>query len=431
MCAAMSDNRWVPAFPLDASLEIQIQDHNLWKEGGEPWFRFEGYKTAASVQAAQIMGATDKDLKKLVISGNLAIKSPSGEWVSYTKDAIGEKRHALERSPLSEMDQAPTKLARATESMNLEDQFEAVQDPEPDTKTKKGGNSEPTNADIMSRLEIMMQNMVMKEDMANLKKDVTQQAKIMIAEAVDPLKEGISDVKQNVAGIDRRLSVVEHRSGGEPADRSVQDKITALEAQLKSLCKSDFAMVIGGLHTSASEADAIKFVEDQLHKVGAKQPTSTYVKVTYNGFVCAKYAAKADKDDSIERLRKAGVYHNGSKAWVDEERPKEERAVRGFLFGLKKILVDWDWQKMSIWADTDTGVIYLGDDAIATVSVKEENILDIKYEEGWEEYLRDPAVDALKESSQKKLSAGGKKGAGKKGAGRKGAGKTKSKGTSQ
>ena len=76
----------------------------------------------------------------------------------------------------------------------------AASEKEPGGDRKKG---EPTNGDIMARLDSMMQRMVMKEDMTALKTDITPETEIMISEAIDPVKNEIADVKLELEGVSR------------------------------------------------------------------------------------------------------------------------------------------------------------------------------------------------------------------------------------
>ena len=289
--------------------------------------------------------------------------------------------------------------------------------PLPEGAASSGRSSDPTNADIMARLDTMMGTMTVKEDLQELRKEMTDQTRTMISEAVDPLKNEMADVKHQCEVNGARLASIEKRvdNGASPADRTIHAKVALLEHQLHAMrqgYEQGFVAVVGGLDVNVSENEAVKFVEDKIKETGLTKPTDIYPKGTYAGFMYAKFAKKTDRDSCIERLKKAGIVHNGAKTWVDEERTKEDRAIRGFLFGLKKLLVSWEWDKMAVWVDTDKCFIKLGDDEVATASVGADGF-KVNYEPDWEQYLKGPDLDALTEAAQKKVRNAGSKGASK------------------
>ena len=65
----------------------------------------------------------------------------------------------------------------------------------------KKNAEEPSNGDIMARLDTMMQNMAMKHDPTQLKTDITKETKVTVSQVVDPIKNELADVRQDVKAL--------------------------------------------------------------------------------------------------------------------------------------------------------------------------------------------------------------------------------------
>ena len=297
---------------------------------------------------------------------------------------------------------------------NLSQTMEATVD------AKKEAPPNTTDGKLDKIME-MMKAVALKNDLENMKqtlmKEVKAETKVAIAEAVDPLKNELADIKQDVAEMGSRLTVMEKQPERHPVplNKDVEAKINALEKQLNDLRQNaakSFVAVFGGLDPQLSEADAIKVVEEKIRAKDLSKPTATYAKGTYAGFIYAKFNTKNERDACVEGMRKQRIADNDKSLWVDEERPKEDLAIRGFLFGMKKLLLSWQYDKKAIWVDTETNQIYMGDDIMATARVDEDKF-DVIYEAGWQEFLEDPALVTLNEAATNRMAKGGRKGAGK------------------
>ena len=83
-----------------------------------------------------------------------------------------------------------------------------------------------------------------------------------------------------------------------------------------------------------------------------------------------------------------------------QEQPLEVRAPLRFLFGLKKLLVDWDFPKASVRVDDELFVMSVGGQAVLQVSVVKGCLeLDWKCEEwrDWKELLTSEELCKLRE----------------------------------
>ena len=99
-----------------------------------------------------------------------------------------------------------------------------------------------------------------------------------------------------------------------------------------------------------------------------------------------------------------------------EDSPIDVRVAKSILFGLKRQLVEWQWDKFEVWVDIPNTSIFLGNDYVASVQVDQDEI-HMDYETDWKNYLLEENLQELldKAASQLRSSrqAGSRKGKGK------------------
>ena len=184
-----------------------------------------------------------------------------------------------------------------------------------------------------------------------------------------------------------------------------------------------------GIGTEGSKEEAILWLNEKLKILGDVK-AEIYAKGDFNGILFAKFDSQNLRNQSVERFRKASLSRNGQRCWATEDSPIEERACKNFLFGVKNLLLEWNYGKFEIWVDVKKFEIYFGEDElIASVSVTPEKEMEFSYGEGWENYLREGKLDKIISKAKEMLSRslGTTKGKGK----NKGKSKSKSKSSSK
>ena len=78
----------------------------------------------------------------------------------------------------------------------------------------------------------------------------------------------------------------------------------------------------------------------------------------------------------------------GDKIWAKKDEEVEVRVLKGLVFGTKELLVTWGFDKMGVWADPETGSVWMGDDKILTRKITGRQ-LTIEYGTEWEVYFND------------------------------------------
>lgn len=149
--------------------------------------------------------------------------------------------------------------------------------------------------------------------------------------------------------------------------------------------------------------------------LGGTAPVDTYIKGDFKGVLFAKFMSKGAHDVAVDLLRKAGCKEGGNDIWGKPDLPLADRCKSSFAFGLKYLLVQWGFEKKSLWASPEDGGLWVGDDLVASATMTGK-IMDVKYGEGWEDYLNDSSYPEFKEMVKRlatKLEQSPTKGLGK------------------
>ena len=62
----------------------------------------------------------------------------------------------------------------------------------------------------------------------------------------------------------------------------------------------------------------------------------------FKGLLFTKLSSMLVRDHVVETMRKEFQTHD---TWVKPDKPIQERAITGFLLGLKRLLVQWGFSK--------------------------------------------------------------------------------------
>ena len=114
----------------------------------------------------------------------------------------------------------------------------------------------------------------------------------------------------------------------------------------------------------------------------------------------------ADRDQAVHKIRSAKLKAGWEDAWAKPDLPIEIRAPQGIVFGAKKLLVERDIPKYTVWADPDEYTLHMGDDEVLRAQVQ-GNELKVIFGHAWEDYLNeDGRWQKLLEMHAEKLQKG-------------------------
>ena len=138
------------------------------------------------------------------------------------------------------------------------------------------------------------------------------------------------------------------------------------------------------------------------------------------GLVFVKFASEADRDTAIGVIRAGRHRHGGNVVWARADQAVEVRVPESFLFGFKKLLVDWGFGRAEVRVEIETASLKVGG-ALAVSAEVRAGELCLRWHglwTQWTELHEDPEFKVLTAKFQKMLSdaAGGRgKGKGKAG----------------
>ena len=164
--------------------------------------------------------------------------------------------------------------------------------------------------------------------------------------------------------------------------------------------------VLGGLRSLASKEDAATWIKDKLWQLYGPQPTEVYCKGEFRGIIFANFSHNGDRDEAVRLLRKAGCTEGGNTVWAKQDQNLQTRILTTFVFATKRFM---GYDGRSVWADVETGSVWLGEDMVATASIQGKT-LAIEYGEGWESFLNDAEFPDFKDMVRKlqdKLASAG------------------------
>ena len=76
---------------------------------------------------------------------------------------------------------------------------------------------------------------------------------------------------------------------------------------------------------------------------------------------------------------------------------------KAFAFGLKKLMVDWGWEKSVLYVDRATSTLYIGSDKVASAKVA-GTVSEVDIANGWKDALQDPKLDEIIHTAQDRLT---------------------------
>ena len=105
-------------------------------------------------------------------------------------------------------------------------------------------------------------------------------------------------------------------------------------------------------------------MQDELWKLWGPQPEHKFCKGDFRSILFAKFASKADRDTAVHVMQKARLQVASDRVWSKPDQPLEKRLKASTVLGAKHVMVQWGWAREDLWADTELGTLWLGNDQI-------------------------------------------------------------------
>ena len=270
----------------------------------------------------------------------------------------------------------------------------------PAGKAAKPAEEEEVTPSWVSALMMKMDAVETKMDAVTSKVDEAVKTSTEAKEGVKAVEAQVKAVKDDIAkekeerkewqsAMEEKVSAAEYMdpaTEARPPDPIVHKKISEIEKTLAkmSVCdpwanaaanraaggatggaqregQSVATVIFGRLDKESTTEDAAVWLDAQLSKNGVPKPVNTFIKdENYKGRLWARFPTVEAMDAAILMFQNKTLMHGGGadgKAWCNKDRPHHERTARGFLVGLKRLLVEWKFNKKALQFDDDTMIL--------------------------------------------------------------------------
>ena len=172
-------------------------------------------------------------------------------------------------------------------------------------------------------------------------------------------------------------------------------------------------VVIGNIPGVKSFEAAEEWVKNHCEKMKLGQPTETFFKTEFRGFVFAKCISIAQRDSlitSINECSKNMKQEGDNKLFANVEQPLDIRMAESCLFRFKRMLwSEWGYNKSCIKVVTESNppVLKIADKEIVQAYVQDFNLI-LKWSDGeweaWEDLQSSGELVKIKTEVQSKLT---------------------------
>lgn len=115
-----------------------------------------------------------------------------------------------------------------------------------------------------------------------------------------------------------------------------------------------------------------------------------------------KFGSTAFRNRALELLIPEKPSISNHQIWMTEDLPLEFRCEKGFLFGLKRLLLSWGWEAFETRVDLESGKLLIDGSPIIHVKA-DHGILNVTFTGGLAARLDDQEFHALVNSTEEKL----------------------------
>ena len=196
-------------------------------------------------------------------------------------------------------------------------------------------------------------------------------------------KNTVDPIKHDVATLSARLDALENKSSGLPSARSgqstttdIETKLLELEHKLSELAHRDREAnaVIGGLGNFEDIDEAVTFLKEQFDRLKTPEYADIFTKGDFNNIVFIKFRSAASRDQFVSVFGKAQIKHQGNAVWTRPDLPIEKRVPESFLFGLRKVFLEWKYTKEEIRVDTHNHIFKVASEPVVQATISNDQL---------------------------------------------------------
>ena len=132
-------------------------------------------------------------------------------------------------------------------------------------------------------------------------------------------------------------------------------------------------IVVGGLSSLGSFEAAEKWIKIKLTELGAPPVLDIWIYGEFGDIIFVRFGTISERDAAIDKISRAKIELASKFVWASEDAPRDVRACKKFLFGVKKILIGWWGTGAGVFVEKGSPMKSLkaGGKVVVTVSVVE------------------------------------------------------------
>ena len=251
-------------------------------------------------------------------------------------------------------------------------------------------SSTPTLADIGKLLDQKLSPVTeslesLRGDLTNFKESVRKELQDMGCKLKD-FETTSTETSSRMTQIEKEIAAL--KVGGPPKSDVFNERANTI--------------VIGKLPNKITLDEAKDWIQKICSDAGLPPPVDVYSKGDFKGLLFAKCMSGAHRDQLIANISIAP-----GDSWAQQDRPLDTRTACGTLFGFKRMLCEWGYNKSCIKVDPDTGTLSVAGKEVLKVAVK-DFVLSLTWSDGqceeWGDLQDSTELATLKDVGQDKLN---------------------------
>ena len=151
--------------------------------------------------------------------------------------------------------------------------------------------------------------------------------------------------------------------------------------------------LVGNLPPSLTIRDAEFWVKEKMQSVCSVVP-ETYFKGVFKGIIFMKFPSQHDRDQCVSAFAQAQFHHGENRVWITADKPVETRVQHSVLFKIKKMLVDWQFSRTSLWVDEQACTLTWNGDLVMRSNVYNDHI-DAQFGGTWQDFLAEGSLESI------------------------------------
>lgn len=226
---------------------------------------------------------------------------------------------------------------------------------------------------------------------SNLHQQVQQHEDIfpIMSSRIDDCIDGILDIKESMgdfnlgseASSENSKRIADLQKLFEEQVQILRSEISALKDTPSGTHAKDqvhTTAVVGNLLGFGCMQEAVEWLKWYFENMGGPVPYEVFAKGDFHSILFLKFKNTTDRDTAISLIQSLALKREDKLVWSKIDQPLPVRVQHSFLYGLRKLLLAWGFDRRAIQIDEVSMILKVGECQV--VSTK---IIDGKFEHQW------------------------------------------------